>query len=69
MLDGYDFDSTYQSRIKETGCGLLVIDDTAHLDQYHADVLLNQNIHAPELHYQCEPSTQLLLGSRYALTS
>ena len=67
VLDGYHFDSSYQSRIKQAGCRLLVIDDTAHLDHYHADVLVNQNIHAAELHYRCEPYTQLLLGSRYAL--
>ena len=67
VLDGYHFDSTYQSRIKETGCRLLVIDDMAHLPHYYADVLLNQNIHAPDLHYRCEPYTQLLLGNRYAL--
>ena len=67
VLDGYHFDSTYQSRIKETGCRLLVIDDMAPLPHYYADVLLNQNIHAVELQYQCEPYTQLLLGCRYAL--
>ncbi len=67
VLDGYHFDSAFQSRIKETGCRLLVIDDLATLPHYYADVLLNQNIHAPDLPYRCEPSTQLLLGNRYAL--
>ena len=67
VLDGYHFDSTYQSRIKQAGCRLLVIDDMAPLHHYYADVLLNQNIHASELRYRCEPYTQLLLGNRYAL--
>ncbi len=67
VLDGYHFDSTYQLRIKEAGCRLLVIDDMAPLPHYYTDVLLNQNIHAPDLPYRCEPSTQLLLGNRYAL--
>ncbi len=67
VLDGYHFDSSYQSRITQARYRLLVIDDTAHLDQYHADMLLNQNTHAAELHYRCEPNTQLLLGCRYVL--
>ena len=67
VLDGYHFDASYQSRIKQAGYRLLVIDDMAHLDTYHADVLLNQNLHAAELYYHCKPDTQLLLGNRYAL--
>ena len=67
VLDGYHFNSVFQSRIKKTGCRLLVIDDLATLPHHYADVLLNQNIHAPDLHYHCEPYTQLLLGNRYAL--
>ena len=66
-LDGYHFDSTYQRQIREAGHPLLVIDDTAHLDHYYADVVLNQNIHAERLDYSCEPHTRLLLGTRYAL--
>lgn len=67
VLDGYHFDSAYQSRIKEAGHRLLVIDDMAHLDHYYADVVLNQNINAERLHYACEPHTYLLLGTRYVL--
>ncbi|MBC8264049.1 MAG: UDP-2,4-diacetamido-2,4,6-trideoxy-beta-L-altropyranose hydrolase [Anaerolineales bacterium] len=67
VLDGYHFDSAYQRQIKEAGHRLLVIDDMAHLDHYHADVVLNQNINAEELCYSCEPHTHLLLGTRYVL--
>ena len=67
VLDGYHFDPAYQRCIKETGHRLLVIDDMAHLDYYHADVILNQNIHAEQLTYPCNPATRLLLGTRYAL--
>lgn len=67
VLDGYHFDPDYQRRVKEVGHGLLVIDDTAHLDHYYADVVLNQNIHAGHLAYSCEPHTRLLLGTRYVL--
>jgi len=67
VLDGYHFDPTYQQRIKETGHRLLVIDDMADLDHYCADVVLNQNIHAEQLDYSCEPYTRLLLGTEYVL--
>ncbi len=40
-LDGYHFTSDYQKAIRENGYRLLVIDDMAHLDHYHADILLN----------------------------
>ncbi len=67
VLDGYHFDPAYQRRIKVAGHPLLVIDDMAHLDHYDADVILNQNIHAAQLDYSCEPDTRLLLGTDYVL--
>ncbi|MGQ9755923.1 MAG: UDP-2,4-diacetamido-2,4,6-trideoxy-beta-L-altropyranose hydrolase, partial [Desulfotomaculales bacterium] len=67
VLDGYHFDFTYQRLVKEAGHQLLVIDDMAHLDRYNADIVLNQNIHAHNLHYFCEPYTRLLLGTKYVL--
>ena len=66
-LDGYQFDSAYQQAIRHAGARLLVIDDVAHLGQYHADVLLNQNPGAQRLDYPCDPDTVLLLGCHYAL--
>jgi len=66
-LDGYHFTPDYQKAIKECGCRLLVIDDMAHLDHYHADILLNQNIHASSLHYSCDRETVKLLGCEYVL--
>jgi len=67
ILDGYHFDENYQIRIKELGNKLFLIDDTAHLDRYYADIMLNQNLHADELNYHCEPYTKLLLGTKYVL--
>lgn len=67
VLDGYHFDPSYHLKIKDAGHPLLVIDDTAHLDRYHADIILNQNLHAQQLTYPCEPHTQLLLGTKYVL--
>jgi UDP-2,4-diacetamido-2,4,6-trideoxy-beta-L-altropyranose hydrolase len=67
VLDGYHFAPSYQFRFKELGHPLLVIDDMANFNHYYADVLLNQNIHADQLVYSCEPYTRLLLGTRFAL--
>jgi UDP-2,4-diacetamido-2,4,6-trideoxy-beta-L-altropyranose hydrolase len=67
LLDGYHFDLDYQRRVKDSGFKLVVIDDTAALPHYYADVLVNQNVYAEDLIYSCEPYTRRLLGSRYAL--
>ena len=67
VVDGYHFDTNYQLRIKEAGHPLLVIDDMAHLNHYYADIVLNQNLHAKDLRYSCEPYTRLLLGTKYVL--
>jgi len=67
VLDGYHFDETYQRSIRDAGSRLLVIDDPARLERFHADVVLNQNPHAQRLDYSCDPATLLLLGPRYVL--
>lgn len=61
-LDGYHFTPDYQKAIRERGYRLLVIDDMAHLNHYHADILLNQNIHASNLLYSCDRDTVKTLG-------
>jgi UDP-2,4-diacetamido-2,4,6-trideoxy-beta-L-altropyranose hydrolase len=67
VLDGYHFTPDYQKAIRDVGICLLVIDDMNHLPHYHADILLNQNIHAQDLKYNCDEDTTLLLGTRYVL--
>jgi len=67
VLDGYHFDPTYQQAVRAAGHRLLVVDDTAHWPQYHADILLNQNINAEQLSYVCDADTRRLLGTRYVL--
>lgn len=67
VLDGYHFDENYQRWLKKSGYKLLVIDDIAQLKHYYADILINQNLHAEELNYSCEPYTKLLLGTKYVL--
>jgi UDP-2,4-diacetamido-2,4,6-trideoxy-beta-L-altropyranose hydrolase len=67
VADGYHLDAAYQRAVRDAGRALLVIDDTACEPHYYAHLLLNQNLNAAELAYSCEPDTQLLLGTRYAL--
>lgn len=67
VLDGYHFTPDYQQAIRDAGMHILIIDDMNHLPHYHADILLNQNIHAPNLTYHCDEDTTLLLGSQYVL--
>lgn len=67
VLDGYHFGASYLRRIREAGYPLLVIDDLAHLPFYHADIIVNQNLHAVGLKYRCHPNTRLFLGSSFVL--
>lgn len=66
-VDGYHFDAKFHGLIRRNGNRVLVVDDTAHLDFYDADAILNQNINADELNYNCPPETQLLLGTQYVM--
>ena len=66
-LDGYHFDGGYQTAVRKAGHRLLVIDDTHHLPAYHADIVLNQNIYAPSMVYQCDADTEILLGCQYVM--
>ena len=68
VVDGYHFDSSYHDAVTAAGHRLAVIDDTAHLDRYGGQLLLNQNVYADELDYREAPAGRLL-GLRYALLS
>jgi UDP-2,4-diacetamido-2,4,6-trideoxy-beta-L-altropyranose hydrolase len=66
--DGYHFGADYQRAIKDAGLRLLAIDDYGHAEHYVADLVINQNIYADESLYPSrEPTTRLLLGTKYAL--
>lgn len=68
VLDGYQFDVTFHRQIREAGFKLLVVDDYGHLEQYAADILLNQNISASQNMYpKINSDCLLLLGTRYVL--
>lgn len=66
VLDGYHFGPDCQQAVMGAGYGLLVIDDYAHLPEYHCDLLLNQNVGA-DAHAYAGSIGQMLLGPAYAL--
>jgi UDP-2,4-diacetamido-2,4,6-trideoxy-beta-L-altropyranose hydrolase len=65
VLDGYDFDDSYQKIIKNRGTKILKIDDLIS-ENTHADLLINQSdVVTREDYSTC--SGQILLGPDYAL--
>jgi UDP-2,4-diacetamido-2,4,6-trideoxy-beta-L-altropyranose hydrolase len=67
VLDGYGFDAGFQRGVRESGAKVLVLDDYRHLPEYHADLVLNQNIGAEDFDYGLGRDGQALLGCRYAM--
>ena len=68
VLDGYQFDARYQRILKDGGPALLVVDDHVHAQEYCADIILNQNVHADAALYpRRSTGTRLLLGLRHVL--
>jgi UDP-2,4-diacetamido-2,4,6-trideoxy-beta-L-altropyranose hydrolase len=66
VLDGYQFDTDYQKKIKQTGCSLVCIDDMFD-KPFYADLIIN---HAPgitEKNYDALPCTKFALGPDYVL--
>lgn len=68
VVDGYQFDDTYQCNVTQGGLKLLFVDDFGHCGHYFADLVLNQNAQASERGYRNrEGYTRALLGTRYAM--
>lgn len=68
VVDGYQFDDSYMAQLKNSKAIVLLMDDYQHCQQYHADIIVNQNIGAQDYHYNCSnPGTRLLLGTKYVL--
>jgi UDP-2,4-diacetamido-2,4,6-trideoxy-beta-L-altropyranose hydrolase len=66
-LDGYHLETGYQRALRRAGRRVLLLDDVRHLNEYDADVLLNQNIHARDWTYAGPPEMLRLLGPDYVL--
>ncbi|MCA2879571.1 MAG: UDP-2,4-diacetamido-2,4,6-trideoxy-beta-L-altropyranose hydrolase [Microcystis sp. M046S1] len=68
VVDGYQFSSEYQKRLKSYGLKVLFVDDYGHAENYYVDLVLNQNISADQNLYKSrEPYTHILLGIKYTL--
>jgi len=68
VLDGYRFDAPFQKKIKSACETMVLMDDYAHLDTYHADFILNQTFGVSSDIYNGKiTNSQLLLGTDFAL--
>lgn len=66
VVDGYQFDTSYQQALKAIGTKMLLVDDFGHAKHYCADYVLNQNLGVtPEWYPERDKNTRLLLGTRY----
>jgi UDP-2,4-diacetamido-2,4,6-trideoxy-beta-L-altropyranose hydrolase len=68
VIDGYQFDTSYQRELQNEGLKVLMIDDFAHAEKYSAEMVLNQNASAkPSLYEGKLEGSKLLLGPKYAV--
>ncbi len=68
VIDGYRFGPDYQAGLLDSGWCVAVLDDYGSIGQYHADVVIDQNLGTEARLYRDRPvRSTLLLGSRYAL--
>lgn len=66
VIDSYDIDADYLTRIRDPRNILVAIDDNADR-RLPVDVLINGNAYAPSLMYEVLPGTVLLVGAQYAI--
>tara|TARA_B110000967_G_scaffold203887_1_gene245329 strand:+ start:618 stop:1619 length:1002 start_codon:yes stop_codon:yes gene_type:complete len=66
IVDGYQFNSSYQKRIKEKGFKLIYIDDLAS-EYMFADIIINHSPNISSENFSCEANTKFALGTKYAL--
>ncbi len=66
VLDGYAFDLAYQQRLRQSGCGLVYIDDLRAWPVV-ADVLINHSPGVAPADYQAPSGARLLLGPAFSL--
>ena len=67
VLDGYHFDAEYERAARSAGALVMTVDDEAERPSFEADIVLNQNIEAPDLQYHLPETATRLLGTQYAL--
>lgn len=66
IADGYQFNSSYQQKIKEHGFKFVYIDDLAS-EHLFADIVINHSPSISQEDFSCESYTEFALGTKYAL--
>ncbi len=66
VVDGYQFNSNYQKKIKELGYKLMLIDDLMKFHM-HADFVVNHAMGLQKSQYKGENYVKYFFGSKYAL--
>ncbi|TIH18029.1 UDP-2,4-diacetamido-2,4,6-trideoxy-beta-L-altropyranose hydrolase [Marinifilum sp. JC120] len=67
MVDNYDFNPESQQKLKEKFPRVLLMDDYHHHQEYHACIILNQNIGAQEIAYNADRDCTILAGTDYVM--
>ncbi len=67
IVDKYGLNEDYYKTLKKSYKKVVCLDDNNELDFYFSDIVINQNIYAEELIYNCSSNTKLLLGPKYVL--
>lgn len=67
VADGYHFDPAYHAALRAAGLRVLAIADLVQWPVYDVDVLLDQNVDAPQLAFPVADATRVLAGPRFAL--
>lgn len=65
-VDTYEADVAYLRALKDFGLNVVFVDDFARFP-IPVDMVVNYNAYAPDLTYQVDSATRLLLGPRYSL--
>ena len=68
VIDRYASVPEFYRALRSAGLRVLAIDDVCG-HPFPVDLLLNQNVNAGGLRYECDPETVRLLGPKYALLS
>jgi UDP-2,4-diacetamido-2,4,6-trideoxy-beta-L-altropyranose hydrolase len=66
VLDGYEFSLAYQQRLRQSGCGLVYVDDLRAWPVV-ADLLINHSPGVTPADYQAPATSRLLLGPAFSL--
>lgn len=67
IIDSYNVDENYFSKLRKLSRKLMYIDDLHSLKYYDVDILLNRAIGAESINYNAAKNCRILLGSRYMI--